>query len=257
MESMLKVRDLWGFIDGKETKLEEIITIVLLAAYEKKERCTVNVWSADYSKFVKVWLFKMLIIQTMSNNQLLIMQKESIAKGIWDVLQMQHVDKGLTNRLFLTWKFFNSQLALGDSMEEHLSKLGAIVKELDVIGATIPKEVKVMVPLMGLPQSYEYLVTFLESLKSFDLKKLTWEAIATRLLNEKLMKKEKNKSLDIMSIDTTLLSKKTSTQRHKDKSEDVCNYCKQKWHCARKCKKKKNEYVKTKIEQGNTTESND
>jgi len=43
MESMLKVRDLWGFIDGKETKLEEIITIVLLAAYEKKERCTVNV----------------------------------------------------------------------------------------------------------------------------------------------------------------------------------------------------------------------
>ncbi len=170
---------------------------------------------------------------------------------------MQHVDKGLTNRLFLTRKFFSSQMALGDSMEEHLSKLGAIVKELDVIGATIPEEVKVMVFLMALPQSYEYLVTFLESLESFDLKKLTWEAIATRLLNEKLMRKEKNVSLEIMSIDTTLLFEKTSTQRCKDKSEDVCNYCKQKRHWARKCKKKKNEYVKRKIKQGNTAESND
>jgi hypothetical protein len=54
MESMLKVRNLWGFVDGKETKPEEIITIVVLVAYEKKERCTLNVRSVDCSKFVKV-----------------------------------------------------------------------------------------------------------------------------------------------------------------------------------------------------------
>jgi hypothetical protein len=35
-------------------------------------------------------------------------------------------------------------MALGDSMEEHLSKLGAIAKELDDIGATIPKEIKII-----------------------------------------------------------------------------------------------------------------
>ncbi len=61
-------------------------------------------------------------------------------------------------------------MALGDSMEEHLNKLGAIVKELDVIKATIPEEVKIMVLLMSLPQSYEYLVTFFEFLEFFDLK---------------------------------------------------------------------------------------
>jgi hypothetical protein len=117
-------------------------------------------------------------------------------------------------------------MALGDSMEEHLSKLGAIVEELDAIRVAIPKEVKVMVFLMGLPQSYEYL----ESLESFDLKKLTQEVVATRLLNEELMRKEKNKSLEIVFVETMLLSKKSSTQRCKDKSEDVCNYCKQKGH---------------------------
>jgi hypothetical protein len=64
-------------------------------------------------------------------------------------------------------------MASRDPMEEHLSKLDAITKELNVIEITIPKEVKVMVFLMSLPQSYEYLVTFLESLNFFDPKKLT------------------------------------------------------------------------------------
>ncbi len=112
-------------------------------------------------------------------------------------------------------------------MEEHLSKLGAIAKELDGIIIVILEEVKVMVFLMSLPQSYEYLVASLESLRSFDPKKLTWEVVVTRLLNEKLMRKEKNKSLETMSnTEITLLFEKSSTQRHKDKNEDVYNYCK-------------------------------
>lgn len=54
MESMLKVRHLWGFIDGKETKPEETVIVVALATYEKKKRCALNVQSANCSKFVKV-----------------------------------------------------------------------------------------------------------------------------------------------------------------------------------------------------------
>ncbi len=42
---------------------------------------------------------------------------------------MQHMDKDLTNMLFLIRKFFSSQMASKDPMEEHLSKLGAIAKE--------------------------------------------------------------------------------------------------------------------------------
>ncbi len=58
------------------------------------------------------------------------------------------------------------------------------------------------------------------------------------------MNKEKNKSLETMSsTKITLLSKKSSTQRCKDKIEDVCNYCKQKGNWARKCEKRKNEYA--------------
>jgi hypothetical protein len=97
-------------------------------------------------------------------------------------------------------------MASRDPMEEHLSKLGAIAKELDVIGIAIPEEIKVIMFLMNLPQSYEYLVTFLEFVESFGPKKLTWETVVTRLLNEELMRMEKNKSLETMfSIEITLL----------------------------------------------------
>jgi len=57
-------------------------------------------------------------------------------------------------------------------MEQDLNKLGAMAKELDVIGTTIPPKVKIMVLLMNLFESYEFLVTSLESLESIDPKKL-------------------------------------------------------------------------------------
>jgi hypothetical protein len=53
METMLKVRDLWGFIDWKEIKPEEIVTISALVVYKKKERCTLNIQSVDCSNSVK------------------------------------------------------------------------------------------------------------------------------------------------------------------------------------------------------------
>jgi hypothetical protein len=65
-----------------------------------------------------------------------------------------------------------------------------MAKELVAIGAPIPIEVKVMVMLMNLPESYQFLVTSLESLNSIVPKKLTWVVVTTRLLNEELMRKE-------------------------------------------------------------------
>jgi hypothetical protein len=37
METMLKVRDLWGFIDWKETKPKEIVTVATLAITKRRK----------------------------------------------------------------------------------------------------------------------------------------------------------------------------------------------------------------------------
>jgi len=59
-----------------------------------------------------------------------------------------------------------------------------LVEKLDDIGAIIPNEIKVMVLLMSLLESYQYLITTLEMLKEEDC---TWDDVNTMLFNEKLM----------------------------------------------------------------------
>jgi hypothetical protein len=104
-------------------------------------------------------------------------------------------------------------------MEQHLNKLGAMAEELDAIGATVPTEVKVMVLLMRLPESHEVLATSLESLESIDPNKLTWEVVASRLLNEELMRREKV-GLFESSTETALIfaQKKFESKGSKDKT---------------------------------------
>jgi hypothetical protein len=66
-------------------------------------------------------------------------------KDIWEALQNQYVDKGFINRLFLTRKFFTSEMNPTNTMEQHLNKLITMVHELDAIGATNLLKVKFMV----------------------------------------------------------------------------------------------------------------
>lgn len=69
-------------------------------------------------------------------------------------------------------------------MEQHFNKLGAMVEKIDAIETIVLVEVKLMVLLMNLSKHYEFFITSLESLESTDPKKLAWEVVATRLLNE-------------------------------------------------------------------------
>jgi hypothetical protein len=59
-----------------------------------------------------------------------------------------------------------------------------LVEKLYYIGATIPNEIKVMVLLTSLLESYQYLITTLETLREEDC---TWDDVNTMLFNEKLM----------------------------------------------------------------------
>jgi hypothetical protein len=68
---------------------------------------------------------------------------------------------------------------------------------------------------MSLPKSCEFLVIFLESLGSINPKKITWEVVATRLLNEELMRKEKFGSSKLSTEIAFILAQKGSkSKRH-------------------------------------------
>jgi hypothetical protein len=69
----------------------------------------------------------------------------------------------MNHHLFLTCKFFNSEISSNETMEQHVNKSNTMVEELEVIGTTMLLEVKVTVFLMNFPINYQPLVTSSES----------------------------------------------------------------------------------------------
>jgi hypothetical protein len=73
---------------------------------------------------------------------------------------------------------------------------------------------------MSFPQSYKF--TFLKLLESIDPKKLTWEVIVIRLLNEELTRKEKfGFSKSISKYAFMLIQRKLESKNNKDKNNVV------------------------------------
>lgn len=135
------------------------------------------------------------------------MRKEKTAKGIWDALAKCHVDKGLANKIFLTWKFFMFQMGPTNTMEVHLNKLTTVADELETIRGVVPDEVKVMVLLISLSDIYQNLITTLRKIQPTNW---TWDVVNMRLLNEELMNWEKGESQQGEEV-MTLMTKRSNS----------------------------------------------
>jgi hypothetical protein len=72
-----------------------------------------------------------------------------------------------------------------NTIEVHFNKLEAIE-------APIPNEVKVMVLLISLLDNYQNVITMMETFRPVDW---MWDVMNTKLLNEKLTRKEKEKPI--------------------------------------------------------------
>jgi hypothetical protein len=92
-----KAKELWRFIDRIQEKQDEEDEATLLN-YSRKENRDLN-----------------LLVQSLSNNQLMNMQRETITKGIWETLAKHHIDKLLANKIFLTRVSFNNVIFMLDS----------------------------------------------------------------------------------------------------------------------------------------------
>jgi hypothetical protein len=104
-------------------------------------------------------------------------------------------------------------------MEQHMNKLNVMAEELEAIQAKVPLEVKVMVFLLSLLNSYKSM-------------KLTWEDITTRFLSKELMKRKRS---DVPNTSEVALIHKSQNnvsfkKTTRNKSQDVCSYCKMKGH---------------------------
>ena len=83
--------------------------------------------------------------------------------AVWRKLSGQFQKKTWANKLSLRKKLFTIKLNNSGSMREHIKKMTEIVSELAVIAEPVSDEDQVVYLLAGLPESYDVLVTALES----------------------------------------------------------------------------------------------
>ena len=143
--------------------------------------------------------------------------------SVWNKLSGQFQERTWANKLSLRKRLFTMRLSDSGSMREYIKKITETFDELAVVAEPVSDEDKVVYLLAGLPESYDVLVTALES-GSDTVPGL--ETVTECLLREEQKLRDREEVSDGKKL---LLSK--------EKKTFTCHYCKKPGHFKRDCRK--------------------
>uniref|UniRef100_H3H9D2 CCHC-type domain-containing protein n=1 Tax=Phytophthora ramorum TaxID=164328 RepID=H3H9D2_PHYRM len=161
-------RELWEVTSG-EVKLEHCTTTADQATFKRKSRKALAI-----------------ICLAMEDSQLPLVRSAKDAHDAWSRLEGHFEKKSLANKLFLRRRFFTTMMDEGDDVLEHINKLKTLAEQLDAVGAPVSEDDLVITLLGSLSESYQFLITALESRAD----SLSWELVTSRLLHEDMKRKE-------------------------------------------------------------------
>uniref|UniRef100_A0AAV1V0V0 Uncharacterized protein n=1 Tax=Peronospora matthiolae TaxID=2874970 RepID=A0AAV1V0V0_9STRA len=133
-----------------------------------------------------------IICLAMEDSQLPLVRSASGAHDAWSRLEGHFEKRSLANKLFLRRRFFTTMMDEGDDVLEHINKLKTLAEQLDAVGAPVSEDDLVITLLGSLSESYQFLITALESRADT----LTWELVTSRLLHEDMKRKEQGGGVD-------------------------------------------------------------
>ena len=221
MQMVLEEKDLWNICTGDEVEpTAEGTTETQRRQFQRRERKALAT-----------------ICLSLGDEQLSLVRAAKTAKEAWSKLESHYEVKSLANKLFLRKKYFTMSMGAGECMTEHINKMKELASQLEAVGASITEDDQVATLLCSLPESYNGLITALES-RADDL---TLEFVTARLLHEEHKRKESLSTPD--AGEKALLSKnERTTQRNlKPKRKGKCHNCGIQGHWARECRKPKKE----------------
>ncbi|KAF1314268.1 Copia proteinlike, partial [Globisporangium splendens] len=161
MQMVLEERDLWEVVSG-EVKPEHCVTELDQATFKRKSRKAMAI-----------------ICLAMEDSQLPLVRSASGAHDAWSKLEDQFEKKSLANKLFLR-RFFTTMMEEGDDELAHINEVKTLAEQLDAVGAPVSEDDLVITLLGSLSESYQFLITALESRSDT----LTWKLVTSRLLHE-------------------------------------------------------------------------
>ena len=224
MQMVLEEKDLWGIVKGDEVEpTDEGTTDAQRRQFQRRERKALAT-----------------ICLSLGDEQLSLVRSAATAREAWSKLESQYEVKSLANKLFLRKKYFTMSMGVDESMSEHINKMKNLAGRLEAVGASITEDDQVATLLCSLPESYNGLITALES-RADDL---TLEFVIARLLHEERKRKENLSAPD--AGEKALFSKndRGNQKNFRNKKKGKCHNCGIPGHWARECRKPKRDKSK-------------
>eukprot|EP00253_Pinus_taeda_P027437 PITA_27437 len=172
--------------------------------------------------------------------------KEMTTEGLMSTLSKLYEKPSASNKVFLMKGLFNMKMSEGGSIVDHLNYFNTVTSQLSSIGVTFDDEVRALLFLCSLPESWNGLVmaisnsVFRSSTLKFDdvvgailSEEMRWKSISETSGNAltaetRRRKMERGKSHGYHS--------KSRKGRSKSKSGIVCWKCRKKGHLKKDCK---------------------
>ena len=221
MRALLKQQGMWAPLVKKSGDPE----IAEMASLEEKAHSTILLCLADD------------IITEVA--------EEETAAGLWLKLESLYMTKSLTNKLLLKRRLFGLRMEEGTSLRDHLDQLNTVLLELRNIDVKVDDEDAALILLVSLPSSYENFVdSFIGGRDTLTLEDVR-SSLHTRDMRHKATVTSSDSQAAGLVASGSLGQKGSGKKKFKkpvskgSKSNDVCNYCKEKGHWKNECPKKK------------------
>ena len=175
MEALLIEKDLWGVVDGSESRPAGSPNLKPVRAFIKKQQVA-----------------RAKIILHIEPSQLPHARLED-PKDIWANLEQVHRAQGFATRLALRRQFLYMHKDEAQVMSSWISDVKNAAFHLESAGVAIIDEDVILALTVGLPESYS---SFIVALDNLPIKELTLPNVITRLLNEEVRQNRTSFSYD-------------------------------------------------------------
>ncbi|KAG3230570.1 hypothetical protein PI124_g24332 [Phytophthora idaei] len=119
----------------------------------------------------------------------------------------------------------------GDDVLEHINKIKTLAEQLDAVGAPVSKDDLVITLLGNLSESYQFLITALESRAD----SLSWELVTSRLLHEDMKRKEQGGGVDGAAHGQAFMTRDNKRRGRPVKKTGACHNCGKQGHWIAEC----------------------
>ncbi|KAG3215583.1 Retrovirus-related Pol polyprotein from transposon TNT 1-94 [Phytophthora cactorum] len=167
----------------------------------------------------------------MKDSQLPLVRSAKDAHDAWSRLEGHFEKKSLANKLFLRRRFFTTMMEEGDDVLEHINKVKTLAEQLDAVGAPVSEDDLVITLLGSLSESYQFLITALESRAD----SLSWELVTSRLLHEDMKRKEQGGGVDGAAHGQAFMTRDNKRRGRPVKKTGACHNCGKQGHWIAEC----------------------